>query len=189
VIAHNLSVVVVQAAGARAAGIHDAKTLEKIEHSGRESLVEMRRLLGVLRRERDDDPNWAPQPGIAQLDALVTGVRAVGFPIELTIGGDPTDLPAVLDLYMYRIVQESLTNVVKHARPARVSVSVRCDPRLVTIDVIDNGSATPTATGGGHGLIGMRERVDLFGGQLTAGPRPAGGYAVHALLPRDDGVA
>jgi signal transduction histidine kinase len=186
VISHNLSVVVVQAAGARAAGTGDAATLEKIERSGRESLVEMRRMLGILRRERDDDPDLSPQPGITSLDALVSGVRAAGVPVDLTVAGDLAQLPRVLDLCAYRIVQESLTNVIKHAGPARVSVSVHCDAQAVTIDVDDDGRGHTQPAGLGHGLVGMRERVALFGGELTAGPRPDRGFAVHARLPRDD---
>jgi signal transduction histidine kinase len=186
VISHNLSVVVVQAAGARASGTGDAATLEKIERSGRESLVEMRRLLGILRRERDDDPDLSPQPGIASLDALVSGVRAAGVPVDLAVAGELAQLPRVLDLCAYRIVQESLTNVIKHAGPARVSVSVHCDAQAVTIDVNDDGMGHRDPSGVGHGLVGMRERVALFGGELTAGPRPGHGFAVHARLPRDD---
>jgi signal transduction histidine kinase len=185
VISHNLSVVVVQAAGARATGTGDPATLEKIERSGRESLVEMRRLLGVLRTQPGGDPDLAPQPGIAELDSLATGVRTAGLDVTLTVEGDHSGLPPVLDLCAYRIVQESLTNVVKHAGPARVSVTVRCDPRAVTIDVVDDGIGSPLVAANGHGLIGMRERVALFGGSLTVGPRVGGGYAVHARLPRD----
>jgi signal transduction histidine kinase len=190
VISHNLSVVVVQAAGARATGTGDPATLEKIERSGRESLVEMRRLLGVLRTEGDGDPDLAPQPGIGQLDALAAGVRAAGLDVTLTMEGERAALSPVLDLCAYRIVQESLTNVVKHAGPARVGVTVRCDPRAVTIDVVDDGVGSPvvagTGHGHGHGLVGMRERVALFGGSLTVGPLAGGGFGVHARLPRDD---
>jgi signal transduction histidine kinase len=188
VISHNLSVVVVQAAGARAIGAGDQVTLEKIERSGRESLVEMRRLLGVLRRERPADSDLAPQPGIAQLDALVSRVRAAGVPVECAVEGDVSGLPAMLDLCVYRIVQESLTNVVKHAGSARATVTVRGDGTAITVDVADDGTAPP-GEGGGHGLVGMRERVAMFGGELLAGPRVGGGFAVHARLPRDAGAA
>jgi signal transduction histidine kinase len=162
--------------------------LEKIERSGRESLVEMRRLLGVLRTERDGDPDLAPQPGIGQLDALAAEVRAAGLDVTITIEGERAALSPVLDLCAYRIVQESLTNVVKHAGPARVDVTVRCDPRAVTIDVVDDGVGSPVVvgTGHGHGLVGMRERVALFGGSLTVGPLAGCGFGVHARLPRDD---
>jgi signal transduction histidine kinase len=184
VVSHNLSVVVVQAAGARAARTGDPATLEKIERSGREALVEMRRMLGVLRQENDGGDDSAPQPGIAQLDALAAGIRAIGVPVTLTVEGDPTGLPTVMELCIYRIVQESLTNVVKHAVPCRATVRVRCDPNAVTVEVRDDGTAVRTK-GSGHGLIGMRERVALFNGELTAGPLGEGGFAVHARLPRD----
>lgn len=183
VISHNLSVMVVQAAGARAAGNVDPSTLEKIENSGRESLVEMRRLLGVLRRE-DESAALAPQPGIGQIGALAHHVRAAGVPIEITIEGDYTDLPQAVDLSVYRIVQESLTNVLKHARDARATVVVDCAADAITIDVVDDGTASNGRSHVGHGLIGMRERVAMFGGELIVGQRPTGGFAVHARLPR-----
>jgi signal transduction histidine kinase len=185
VIAHNLSVVVVQAAGARAAGKGDPATLAKIENSGRESLTEMRRLLGVLRRDSDDEPPRAPRSGITDLGPLVERVRAAGVPVELSVTGDATGLPAVLDLCAYRIVQESLTNVLKHAGRAAARVDVRCEPDAVTIDVVDDGAGPVVSHTPGHGLIGMRERVAIFDGQLSAGAGPDGGFAVHARLPRD----
>jgi signal transduction histidine kinase len=185
IVSHNLSVVVLQAGGARAQGDHaPAETLEKIERSSREALVEMRRLLGVL-RDNDDYATLAPQPGIAQLDALAATMRAAGLPVELTIEGDHTDLPPALDLSAYRIVQEALTNTLKHAGPANARVRIRRHPDAVTIDIDDDGSANPNgrSAGAGHGLVGMRERVALFDGELDAAPRPEGGYAVHARLP------
>lgn len=184
VVAHNLSVVVLQAAGARAAGEVDPTTLEKIERSGRESLVEMRRLLGVLRRS-GDEPELEPQPGIAKIDDLAARVRAAGVPVDVTIEGDCAALPAALDASVYRIVQESLTNVLKHAGQARATVAVRADPGAVTVEVIDDGTGAARHLEGGHGLIGMRERVALYGGELSAGPRTGGGFAVHARLVRD----
>jgi signal transduction histidine kinase len=187
VVAHNLSVVVLQAAGARASGEVDPTTLEKIERSSRESLVEMRRLLGVLRRS-GDEAELEPQPGVSRLDDLARRVRAAGVPVDVTIEGNCETLPPALDASVYRIVQESLTNVLKHAGPARASVAVRADASSVTVDVADDGGgAMRPVEGGGHGLIGMRERVALFGGELTAGPRPGGGFAVHARLGRDSG--
>ncbi len=183
VVTHNLSVMVVQAAGARASGDGNEATLEKIENSGRESLVEMRRLLGVLRRD-DDAATLAPQPGIGQLEALTDHVRAAGVRVELTISGDTGDLPQALDLSVYRIVQEALTNVLRHAGPATASVFVDIGTESVTVDVSDDGHQVPTASEVGHGLIGMRERVLLFGGQVTAGPGAAGGFVIHAELPR-----
>jgi signal transduction histidine kinase len=188
IVSHNLSVVVLQAAGAQAAGGTDAgPTLEKIERSGRQALAEMRRLLGVLRQpdEPAAGPELSPQPGVAELAALAEGVRAAGLPVVLVIDAEPDRLPAAVDISAYRIVQEALTNVLKHAGQASAQVTVRCGADEVLIEVTDDG-AGPQAGGppdGGHGLAGMRERVTLFGGELVAGPRPAGGFAVRARLP------
>jgi signal transduction histidine kinase len=190
IVSHNLSVVILQAAGARAAGSPDAGTLEKIERSGRQALAEMRRLLGVLRQPGDQAaaPELAPQPGVAELAALVDGVRAAGLPVTLVINGDPAGLPAALDISAYRIVQEALTNVLKHAGPATAAVSVRCGAGEVLIEVTDDGAGVPAGgqAGGGHGLAGMRERAALFGGELAAGPLPGGGFGVRARLLLDD---
>ena len=188
IVSHNLSVVVLQAAGAQAAGGSDTDpALEKIERSGRQALVEMRRLLGVLRQpdEPAASPALSPQPGVTELAALAEGVRAAGLPVVLVIDGDPGQLPAAVDISAYRIVQEALTNVLKHAGQATAEVSVKCGTDEVLIEVTDNGAGPQPARqpGGGHGLAGMRERVALFGGELTAGPRPDGGFAVRARLP------
>ena len=190
IVSHNLSVVVLQAAGAQAAGSPDAGTLEKIERSGRQALVEMRRLLGVLRQPGDPaaGPRLAPQPGLVELAALLDGVRAAGLPVTLAIDGDPARLPAAVDISAYRIVQEALTNVLKHAGQATAAVSVRCGSDEVLIEVTDDGAGLPAGGpgGAGHGLAGMRERVALFGGDLAAGPRPGGGFGVRARLPLND---
>jgi signal transduction histidine kinase len=188
IVSHNLSVVVLQAAGAQAAGGTDTgPTLQKIERSGRQALVEMRRLLGVLRQpdEPAAGPELSPQPGVAELAALAEGVRAAGLPVVLVIDGDPDQLPAAVDISAYRIVQEALTNVLKHAGRASAQVSVRCGADEVFIEVTDDGAGPQPAgpAGGGHGLAGMRERVALFGGELAAGPEPGGGFAVRARLP------
>ena len=188
VISHNLSVVVVQAAGARAGGAADAAALEKIERSGRESLVEMRRLLGVLRHD-DTAPALTPQPGIGDLAALTESLRGSGLPVDLTVDGSPDGLPPALALSVFRIVQEALTNALKHAGSARVEVRVAIDETAVTVDVVDDGRGGPAETTGGHGLVGMRERVAMFDGELVAGPRPCGGFAVHARLSRTAGCA
>ena len=188
IVSHNLSVVVLQAAGAQAVGGQDADpALEKIEHSGRQALVEMRRLLGVLRQpgEQPARPELSPQPGVAELAALAEGVRAAGLPVVLVVDGDPAGLPAAVDISAYRIVQEALTNVLKHAGQASAQVNVRCGADVVQIEVTDDGAGPQAGgqPGAGHGLAGMRERVALFGGELTTGPRPGGGFAVRARLP------
>jgi signal transduction histidine kinase len=189
IVAHHLSVIVLQAAGTRASGKPAEATLEKIENSARQALTETRRLLGVL-RDPDDEAGLGPQPGIGDLDELAASVRAAGLPVHLVIDGDPAALPAAVDVSVYRIVQESLTNVLKHAGPARAEVAIGCTADIVTVEVTDNGIAElgRKAAAGGHGLAGMRERAAVFGGELAAGPRPDGGFAVRARLPLCDGL-
>jgi len=184
IVAHHLSVVVLHAAGARASGGADLQTLEEIEHSGRQALTETRRLFGVL-RDPDEETGRAPQPGISDLPALAGSLRAAGLEVSLSIDGDHAALPPAVNVSAYRIVQEALTNVLKHAGPARAEVTVGCAESAVTIEVTDDGpgSQAPPALTGGQGLAGMRERVALFGGDLRAGPRPGGGFAVCARLP------
>jgi signal transduction histidine kinase len=187
IVAHHLSVIVLQAAGARASGRPAEATLEKIENCARQGLAETRRLLGVL-RDPDEETGLAPQPGIGDLDALAAGVRAVGLPVNLIIDGDRAALPATVDVSVYRIVQEALTNVLKHAGPARADVTIGCGQDAVMIEVTDDGTAKSShgAPFGGHGLAGMRERAAVFGGELAAGPQVGGGYAVRARLPLSD---
>jgi signal transduction histidine kinase len=184
IIAHHLSVVVLHAAGARASGRADPATLEEIEHSGRQALTETRRLFGVL-REPGEQTGRAPQPGISELPALAGSLRAAGLEVSLSVDGDDTALPPAVNVSAYRIVQEALTNVLKHAGPARAEVTVCCTDIAVTIEVTDDGPGNPAppALTGGQGLTGMRERVALFGGDLRAGPRPGGGFNVCAWLP------
>ena len=189
IVAHHLSVIVLQAAGARASGKPAGPPLEKIENSARQALTETRRLLGVL-RDPDEETELAPQPGISDLDELAATVRAAGVPVNLVIDCDRAALPAAMDVSVYRIVQESLTNVLRHAGPARADVAIACVDDTVTIDVTDNGLGEfgPLAPVGGHGLAGMHERAAVFGGELAAGPRPGGGFAVRARLPLGDGL-
>lgn len=156
----------------------------------RQALVEMRRLLGVL-RQPGDQPGQAglsPQPGVADLGTLAEGVRAAGLPVQLTVTGDPAQLPTAVDISAYRIVQEALTNVLKHAGKASAQVTVSCGTSEVVIEVSDDGTGPSVGRQheGGHGLAGMRERVALFGGELSAGPQPGGGFAVLARLPVGD---
>jgi signal transduction histidine kinase len=189
IVAHHLSVVVLQAAGARASGKAADAALEKIEISGRQALAETRRLLGVL-RESAGQTGLAPQPGVGELAALADSVRAAGLPVNLVISGATGVLPAAVDVSVYRIVQEALTNVLKHAGPARADVMIGCAGEAVTIEVTDDGTrqAGDGIQAGGHGLAGMRERAAIFGGELHAGPRPGGGFAVRARLPLGDGL-
>jgi signal transduction histidine kinase len=187
VIAHNVSVVVVQAVAAL--GVLDSQPgrarepLHRIEKSGREALSELRRLLGVMRGPGDVDEQLSPQPGIADLETLVDGVREAGVPVELAVDGPVTSLPKALDLSVYRIVQEALTNTLKHAGPAKANVTVKCRGDALEVHVVDDGlGANGGVDRGGHGLTGMRERVAMFGGRLQAGNGNRG-FAVHAWLP------
>ena len=189
IVAHSMSVMVVQAGAAEQVVAddpeHAREALRQIRQTGTGALAEMRRLLSVL-REPDDVGPLAPQPGLAAVEALVEEVRAAGLPITLTVSGEPRELPAGLDLTAFRIVQEALTNVRRHAAAASM-VTVRLDfaGDNLRIDVRDDGpgAATAAGAGGGHGLIGMRERVQLYGGRLRAAALPGRGFQVTADLP------
>ncbi len=204
VIAHHVSMMVVQAEAGPVVAERDppraVQVFDAIGTTGRQVLVEMRRLLGVLRDEHEDGEaagsagGLAPQPGIGQVAALVDQVRQAGFPVELVVEGEPGPLPPGVDLSAYRIVQEALTNTMKHAGPSRARVVVRYGDDDLELHVSDDGSGPPgepprrqwTQAGPlppGHGLLGMRERVNLFGGELHAGPGPDGGFTVTARLP------
>jgi signal transduction histidine kinase len=162
------------------------QALETISRTSRSTLVEMRRLLGVLRGE-DGHRAAAPAPGLADLDALVEQVRSAGVPVELEVDtpGDQVlaDIPKGIDLSAYRLIQEGLTNVIKHAGPATATVRVRYGDGEVEIEVTDDGRGSAASNGGGHGLSGMRERVAVWGGTLDVGPSDGGGYHVRAMLP------
>jgi signal transduction histidine kinase len=193
VIAHNVSVMVVQAGAARRTLDRDTdgarEAMEYIESTGRQALDEMRRLLGVLRQ--DGDPVQAaltPQPSVRHLDQLVAQVREAGLPVDLEVEGEPQPLASGVDLSAYRIVQEALTNSLKHAGPAHATVHVRYGKSDVELTVSDDGRGPRPPDSGngrydGHGLVGMRERVALFGGELEVGPRRGGGFEVRARLP------
>lgn len=186
VIAHAISVIVLQARGGRLlldAEPHETRgALETIERTGQQALVEMRRLVALL-RDSDEALALAPQPSLSQLQLLIEQVRAAGLPVELSIEGDPLELPPGVDLSAYRIVQESLTNALKHAGPARARVSVHYNPGVLDVEVADDGAGVADGCGCGHGLAGMRERVSVYGGELDAGPQADGGYAVRVRLP------
>jgi signal transduction histidine kinase len=189
VVAHSVSVMVVQAGGARRILDRDpdraARAAAQIEYTGRAALVEMRRLLGLLHAGEGDSGVLAPQPSLAELDALVERSRAAGLPVEVRVVGDRRRLPAGIDLAAYRIVQEALTNTLKHAGESPTEVNLRWGEDDLEIEILDRGRVGPfrDGTGGGHGIVGMGERVRLYGGELEAGRRPSGGFRVRARLP------
>jgi signal transduction histidine kinase len=192
VVAHNLSIMVLQSgAERRAIGDERPQTTEAlatIEETGRTAMAEMRRLLGML-RQSDDELALAPQPSLRHLGDLVSQVRDAGLPVDLRIEGEPRAVAPGVDLSAYRIIQEALTNALKHAGPARARVTVRYGDNELDIEIADDGTgAALPAPAGGHGLVGMRERVALFGGDLAAGRRLSGGYVVRAKLPLAGGV-
>ncbi|SSC23917.1 Histidine kinase/HSP90-like ATPase, partial [Klenkia terrae] len=189
VVAHSLSVVIAQADGGRYAGRADPEAavgaLEQISATGRQALADMRSLLGVLRE--GDAQEFAPQPDVAAIGALVEDVRRSGLDVDLVQDGEPVDLPSGPQLAAYRIVQESLTNVLKHAGPAsRAWVRLQWRPEALEVSVLDDGrgaAAMLAPDGDGQGVLGMRERAQLHGGRLAVGPRHGGGFGVHAVLP------
>jgi signal transduction histidine kinase len=194
VVAHSISVMVVQAGAAEQvlAGPPEAEqALRAIRETGKSALLETRRLVGILRTDAEGLA-LAPQPGLAALDGLIDDMRAAGLEIEREIHGPPRRLPAGPDLAAYRIVQEALTNTLRHAGPTRVRLELRYRPETLELQVADEGPAAPLASpaspNGGHGLIGMRERAALYGGHARAGHGGAGGWVVRATLPLEDGA-
>lgn len=191
IVGHALNLIVIQAAGARR--VLESKpeiardSLESIESVGREALSDMERMLGVMRAAGQGEPDLGPQPGLQQLDSLAAQVSEAGLLVEVTVEGRRSDLPASVELSAYRIVQESLTNALKHSHGTRARVSIRYGPGALDIEIVDDGRGLTgqkaQSDRDGRGLIGMRERVAVFGGELTAGPMPAGGYRVRARLP------
>jgi signal transduction histidine kinase len=186
VIAHHVSMIVLQAGAERrvldAANGSTREVLETIEQVGRSALTETRRLLGMLRS--DTDQPLTPQPGLDDVPTLVTQLREVGLPVELHVDGERRGLPVGIELSAYRIVQEALTNALKHAGDARTTVHVRYGPNSLELEIADDGAGNASrVSGGGHGLIGMRERVALYGGRFEARPDPQGGFVVRVRLP------
>jgi signal transduction histidine kinase len=185
VVAHAMSTIVLEA-GAERVNLDEGQTsprqaLHSIERTGRQALAEMRRLVGVL-RTGEDEPELFPQPSLAQLDLLIEQVGRAGLPVELRVVGEPVRLAPGLDISAYRIVQEALTNVLKHGGDARATVLVAYGDRSLELEIVDDGRGG-TPDGSGHGIVGLRERVALFGGSLEAGGREGGGFAVRARLP------
>lgn len=186
IVAHSISVMVVQAGAAEQfvdPSSPARQPLQSIRTTGQQALVEMRHLLGVLRTD-DTGMTLAPQPGLGSLDVLVDAARRSGLEVTVTVTGTQVPLPPGVDVAAYRLVQESFSNIRKHARAHCTTLTLGYERRCLMIDVADDGvGASPIASIGGHGLIGMRERVSLYGGRLESGPAPTGGWRVQAQLP------
>jgi signal transduction histidine kinase len=186
VIAHSVSVMVIQAGAAEQLLDSDPprarEPLVAVQELGRSTVDELRRMLGIL-RDHEHEPSLNPQPGMAGLPHLIRQFREAGLPVEMRVEGDPVPLRPGIDLSAYRIVQEALTNTLKHAKPAAARVLVRYSGAVLELEVVDDGAPASPGNGQGHGLVGMRERASLYGGVLTTGPRPGGGYGVRASLP------
>ena len=186
IVAHTVSVMVLQVGAVRhklpAALGDEADALRGVEQTGRASLAEMRLLLGALRRD-DDDLELAPQPGLGRLDALLEEIGRAGLPVRLHVDGEPVAVPQAIDLSAYRIVQEGLTNALKHAGASQADVTVRYRPDELEIEVRDNGDGDGSGAGPGYGLVGVRERVKIYGGEMTAGTASGGGFVLSTRLP------
>jgi signal transduction histidine kinase len=187
VVAHHVSVIGVMATGARRVLKHDYDAAEQalttIEQTSRTTLRELRRLLFLLRVESESESQLSPQPGLEGMRSLVEQVREAGLPAVLRVEGEPPSLDPGVALTAYRIVQEALTNALKHAGPATAEVRLMYAPQLLTIEVFDTGHGPREGMAPGHGLLGMRERVGVYGGTLRTGPRPGGGFRVYARIP------
>jgi signal transduction histidine kinase len=186
VVGHSVSVMTVQASAARRLlrpqQEKEREALLVVEKTGREAMAEMRRMVGVLRRP-EEAPALAPQPSLEQIETLVEHTREAGLPVDLRIEGEPVQLPPGVDLTAYRLVQEALTNTMKHARASSAEVVVRYGDGDVELTISDDGVGGADGDSGGHGLVGMRERVSVYGGELEAGPRADGGFRLRARLP------
>ncbi|MGH2714375.1 MAG: sensor histidine kinase [Thermoleophilaceae bacterium] len=194
VVAHNVSLIVVQAQalGATVPDQRVTAATDGIADLGRQAMAEMHRTLKLLRANEDEAAERGPQPGLGDLEELVERARAAGLRVELAVEGEPRQLSQSADLSAYRIIQEALTNVIKHAGRADTTIGLRYRSDGLELTIADRGNAvlapgSPAAVAGGHGLVGMRERAALFGGTLTAGPRRDRGFEVRAVLPYDEG--
>jgi signal transduction histidine kinase len=185
-VAHAVSVMVLQVGAVRhrhaAALAEDTDTLKAVERAGRTALAEMRRLLAAMRTD-DDDVELGPQPGLDALGSLVQDVERAGLPVRVQIDGEPEPLPRALDLSAYRILQEGLTNVLKHAHATSAEVTLRYEPDVLTIQIHDDGHGAATNDGLGHGLVGIRERVKIYGGEMSAAGANGGGFTLETRLP------
>ena len=188
IVAHAMSVMVLQVGAVRhklpPSLEEDRDALGRVERAGRTALAEMRRLLGAMRSD-GDRVELGPQPGLDALDSLVDDIIHAGFPVQVHVDGEPYALPRAIDLSAYRIVQEGLTNALKHAHASHAVVTVRYRPDELELEVADDGKGPATTDGLGHGLVGIRERVKIYGGQMSAGATPAGGFILSARLPVD----
>jgi signal transduction histidine kinase len=186
IVAHAVSVMVLRVGAVRhqlPAVLEDDKdALRDVERAGRRALTEMRRLLAAMRRE-GDEAELTPQPGLDGLDALLAEINRAGLPVALHVDGDPVPLPRGIDLSAYRIVQEGLTNALKHANASDADVTVRYGPDELEIEIRDNGLGSSTTDGLGHGLVGVRERVKIYGGEMSAGTANGGGFVLSTRLP------
>jgi signal transduction histidine kinase len=188
IVAHAVSVMVLQVGAVRhklPPGLEeDRDALGRVERAGRTALAEMRRLLGAMRQD-GDGVELGPQPGLDGLDSLLEDVGRAGLPVRLQVDGDRVPLPRAIDLSAYRIVQEGLTNSLKHAQASRAEVTLRYRPDELEIEVLDNGAGAARTDGLGHGLVGVGERVKIYGGEMHAGTAPEGGFVLSARLPVD----
>jgi signal transduction histidine kinase len=186
IVAHAVSVMVLQVGAVRHklpdALAEDRDALHGVERAGRTALAEMRRLLGAMRRD-GDEAELAPQPGLDGLDSLVEEIARAGLPVGVHVEGERVELPRAIDLSAYRIVQEGLTNALKHAQATKADVTVRYRPDEVQLEVRDDGVGTSTSDGLGHGLVGIRERVKIYGGEMAAGAENGGGFVLSTRLP------
>ena len=186
IVAHAVSVMVLQVGATRhklPAVLEEEKgALSDVEKAGRRALTEMRRLLAAMRRE-GEEAELVPQPGLDGLDSLLAEIHRAGLPVELHVDGDPVPLPRGIDLSAYRIVQEGLTNALKHAHASDAAVTVRYRPDELEIEIRDNGLGSSTTDGLGHGLVGVRERVKIYGGEMSAGTANGGGFVLSTRLP------
>ena len=186
IVAHAVSVMVLQVGAVRHrrpdAPAEDREALRSVEQVGRTALAEMRGLLAAMRRD-GDEPEFSPQPGLDRLDTLLEEVARAGLPVQLHVDGEPVELPRGIDLSAYRIVQEGLTNALKHARASNAEVTVRYLPDELQIEVRDDGEGSSTSDGLGHGLVGVRERVKIYGGEMAAGTANGSGFILSTRLP------
>ena len=186
IVAHAMSVIVLQVGAIRHnlpdAMADDKEALRGVEQTGRTALADMRHLLAAM-RDDGEDADLAPQPGLARLDPLLDEVRRAGLPVDLAVEGDPVPLPRALDLSAYRVVQEGLTNALKHAHAGHADVTLRYRPGRLDVAVRDDGHGTAARDGLGHGLVGVRERVKIYGGEMTAGAADGGGFILATSFP------